>query len=73
MQSGSGEGLKPDLREEAENLWARRAATPPVCVTQHTNKLREDEALQNQGETEGEDQGYGNDSKRSKIFHTYFR
>jgi hypothetical protein len=40
-------------------------------VTQHPNELRQDEALQTQGQAEGKDQGYGNDSKRSEIFHTF--
>lgn len=40
-------------------------------MTQHPNELRQDEALQTQGQAEGKDQGYGNDSKRSEIFHTF--
>jgi hypothetical protein len=40
-------------------------------MTQHPNELRQDKALQTQGQAEGKDQGYGNDSKRSEIFHTF--
>lgn len=50
---------------------ASGAASPPVCVAQHPHELGKHETLQNQSQAEGEEQGYGNDSKRSETFHTF--